>query len=186
MILLTSRTKAQVQLRCMRKMCTLVPVWILWSSSEFYTGSLYGRLCSNIVQQQQRQLYEAQLHTVLTGNPKNTHLQTESRSSTGTLSRINRAELGPSTSPQQLTSASVEPSETASAPDEFYKPHALYFALKQPTPTPQRRHTTSNTTPSGPVSTFDLRFNFKKMFFQTQLRQRQNSVRAKDQLHCTV
>lgn len=60
------------------------------------------------------------------------------RQSLGSLSRINRSALGPSTSPQQLTSASVEPSETASAPDEFYKPRALYSALKQPTPTPPK------------------------------------------------
>lgn len=129
---------------------------------------------------------KAHLRTVLTGTPKNTHLQTQPRSSTGSLSRINRAGLGPSTSPQQLTSASVEPSETASAPDEFYKPVLSILPSNSPPLLPQRRHTTSNTTPSGPVSTFDLRFNFKKMFFQTQLRRRQNSVRAKDQHHCTV
>lgn len=97
----------------------------------------YGRVRFDVVQPH-CQLYEAQLHTVLTGTPKNIHLQTEPRSSMGGLSRINRAVLGPSTSPQQLTSASVEPSETASAPDKFYKPRAFYSALKQPTPTPPK------------------------------------------------
>lgn len=46
--------------------------------------------------------------------------------------------LGPSTLLQQLTSASVKRSETASAPGKFYKPYTLGPALKQPTPFPPK------------------------------------------------
>lgn len=40
----------------------------------------------------------------------------------------------PSTSLQQLTSASVKRSETESAPDKFYKPYVFCPALDQPAP----------------------------------------------------
>lgn len=96
-----------------------------------------------------------------------------------------QTELRPSTSLQQLISASMERSETASAPDRFYKPYALYPTLKRPTPSPPKGAVPQSAPlPEAPLALSAWGFTLRKCSFRQLLQKSFQWSGAKDQQYC--